>query len=72
MLGEDEISLNWRLDLSPIGRAQARSLHDFDRWANTLVLKGSMAYERLRVIKELYYLIMNNLFFKIGSRTRQF
>jgi hypothetical protein len=51
MLGEDEISLNWRLDLSPIGKARSRSLYDFDRWSNALVLQGSMAYERLRVIK---------------------
>jgi len=49
MLGEDEISLNWRIDLSTVGRARARSAQDFDRWANSLVLKGSIAYERLRV-----------------------
>lgn len=52
MLGEDEISLNWRLDLTPVGRARSRSPHDFDRWANSLVLKGSIAYERLRVMQE--------------------
>ncbi len=57
MLGEDEISLNWRIDLSPIGRARSRSPHSFDRWASSLVLKGSVAYERLRVIKELYRIV---------------
>jgi len=54
MLGEDEFSLNWRTDLLPIGRGRSRSVYDFDRWSNALVLKGSMAYERLRVNKEFY------------------
>ena len=48
MLGEDEISLNWRLDLSSIDRIRSRALYDFDRWSNTLNLQGSLAYERLR------------------------
>ena len=56
MLGEDEFSLNWRLDLIPIGRARARSLYEFDRWNTSLVLQGSLAYERLRVIKELNFI----------------
>ena len=63
MLDEDEFSLNWRVALSPVGRARARSLFEFDRTNNTLVLQGSLAYERLRVIKELYILIKSkNLF----------
>lgn len=49
MLGEDEFSLNWRSCLLPIGRGRSRSLYEFDRWSNTLVLKGNIAYERLRV-----------------------
>lgn len=52
MLGEDEISLNWRLDLTPLGKARSRSPYDFDRWANATVLKGSIAYERLRVTRK--------------------
>jgi hypothetical protein len=55
MLGEDEISLNWRLDLSSVERIRSRALYDFDRWANTLNLQGSMAYERLRVIKRILF-----------------
>jgi hypothetical protein len=54
MLGEDEYSLTWRLDLPPIGRARSRSPMDFDRWNNLLTLQGSIAYERLRVIREFY------------------
>jgi hypothetical protein len=54
MLGEDEICLNWRTELLPIDRTRSRSLHDFDRWSSALTLKGSIAYERLRVIKKLY------------------
>ena len=54
MLGEDEFTLNWRTALLPIGRARSRSVYEFDRWNNALVLQGSIAYERLRVIKELY------------------
>ena len=53
MMGEDEISLNWRTDLLPIGRARNRFPYDFDRAGNTLVLQGSVAYERLRVITEV-------------------
>ncbi|CAF3879351.1 unnamed protein product [Adineta steineri] len=48
MLGEDEINLNWRADLLPIGRARRRTLYEFNQLNNTLVLKGSIAYERLR------------------------
>lgn len=51
MLGEDEINLNWRIGLSRIGRGRGRSAQDFDRWTNSLVLKGNIAYERLRVIQ---------------------
>lgn len=54
MLGEDEFSLNWRLDLSPTGRARSRSPYDFDRWSSAVTLQGSIAYERLRVINEFY------------------
>jgi hypothetical protein len=57
MLDEDEFSLNWRIDLSPIGRARSRSVFDFDRSHNTIVLHGSYAYERLRVIKEFYEIV---------------
>jgi hypothetical protein len=52
MLGEDDVSLNWRLDLPPVGRARSRSLYEFDRWGSSLTLRGSMAYERLRVVKK--------------------
>jgi len=59
MLGEDEICLNWRTELLPIDRARSRSLHDFDRWSSALTLKGSIAYERLRVIKKTYIELFN-------------
>jgi hypothetical protein len=57
MLDEDEFSLSWRMGLSPIGRARSRSVYEFDRWNNPAVLKGNIAYERLRVINELYLII---------------
>ncbi|CAF0751621.1 unnamed protein product [Adineta ricciae] len=52
MLGEDEISLNWRMDLSPMGRSRCRSAFEFDRSNNPLVLKGNIAYERLRDLEQ--------------------
>lgn len=52
-MGEDEISLNWRHDLLPVGRARNRFPYDFDRVGSTLVLQGSLAYERLRVISPI-------------------
>jgi hypothetical protein len=57
MLDEDEFSLSWRMGLSPIGRARSRSVYEFDRWNNPAVLKGNIAYERLRVINELDLII---------------
>lgn len=73
MLGEDEFTLTWRLDLPPVGRARSRSPLNFDRWANSMVLKGSIAYERLRVMKQFIVSGMIEIkysIFNIGIRTR--
>ena len=48
MLDEDEIALNWRIDTTPISRARSRSLYDFERTGDSIVLPGSIAYQRLR------------------------
>lgn len=50
MLGEDEFTLNWRAEFLPTSRGRSRSVYDFDRWCNSMALKGNIAYERLRVI----------------------
>jgi hypothetical protein len=52
MLDEDEISLNWRIDTTPIGRARSRSVYDFDRTGDSIVLPGSIAYQRLREMEQ--------------------
>ena len=52
MLDEDEISLNWHIDTTPIGRARSRSAYDFDRTGDSIVLPGSIAYERLREMEQ--------------------
>jgi hypothetical protein len=52
MLDEDEISLNWHIDTTPIGRARSRSVYDFDRTGDTIVLPGRIAYERLREMEQ--------------------
>ena len=48
MLDEDEIALNWRVDLTPIGRARSRSVYEFDRFGDAMALPGRIAYQRLR------------------------
>ena len=48
MLGEDEVVLNWFIDTTPIERARARSLYDFDRVGGRSAYPGRIAYERLR------------------------
>jgi len=52
MLDEDEISLNWHFDTTPIERARSRSVYDFDRTGDTIVLPGRIAYERLREMEK--------------------
>lgn len=52
MLDEDEISLNWRIDTTPIGRARSRSVYDFDRGGDSIVLPGRIAYERLKEMEQ--------------------
>lgn len=55
MLDEDEINLSWRIDTTPLSRVRSRSVYDFERGGESLVLPGSIAYERLREMeKELY------------------
>lgn len=55
MLDEDEINLSWRIDTTPLSRVRSRSLYDFERGGESLVLPGSIAYERLRDMeKDLY------------------
>lgn len=51
MLGEDEITLNWFIDTTPIDRGRSRSLYDFDRVGGNRVLPGRLAYERLRELE---------------------
>lgn len=52
MLDEDEITLNWHIDTTPIGRARSRSLYDFNRIGETSALPGRIAYERLREMEQ--------------------
>ncbi|CAF3015656.1 unnamed protein product [Rotaria sp. Silwood2] len=52
MLDEDEIVLNWYIDTTPIGRARSRSLYDFDRINEPIVLPGNIAYQRLREMEQ--------------------
>jgi hypothetical protein len=54
MLEQDEIVLNWHIDTTPIGRARSRSIYNFDRTGNTIVLPGRIAYQRLRDTEEEY------------------
>ena len=42
------MALNWRVDLTPIGRARSRSLYEFDRFGDSMALPGRIAYQRLR------------------------
>lgn len=52
MLDEDEIALSWRIDTTPISRGRSRSHYDFERGGESIVLPGSIAYQRLREMEK--------------------
>lgn len=54
MLDEDEIVLSWHIDNTPFERIRSRSLYDFNRINEPVVLPGSIAYQRLRDMEQEY------------------